>query len=234
MTINSSYITLHLSAWKSSSCPINNFVIQYKQQGSNEWILSSNTLNPLLETYTLSDLYSGTWYNLLIGAHSEAGSTEAEYLFATLTEAGATVSPLSASSASQDVTDSAAAIRLKRYIHMFLPVICIFVAFVVILVLLLLVSFRRGATRHMPGMQHFSESTSFARSSVHPFSRISGRIFSANTSLPQSCLFVKVILCVCWHLLLRRIRRHDCQPSVPSPLPFESLYEATSCAHPFS
>lgn len=131
-------------------------MIQYKQQGSSEWLLASNTVNPMLETYTVSDLYSGTWYNLLIGAHSDAGSTEAEYLFATLTEAGATVSPLSASSAAADGADSA--LRLKRYIHMFLPVICIFVAFVVILVLLLLVSFRRGASRHMPGMQHFSES----------------------------------------------------------------------------
>jgi hypothetical protein len=153
VTINSSYITLHLTAWKSSSCPINNFVIQYKQQGSNEWILSSNAVNPALETtYTVSDLFSGTWYNLLIAAHSEAGSTEAEYLFATLTEAGATVSPLSVS-----VESDAAGIRFKKYIQMFFPVLSIFVAVVVILVLLLLVSFKKGTRGHMTGMHHFSE-----------------------------------------------------------------------------
>lgn len=88
MSINSSYIMLHLSSWKSSSCPINNFIIQYKLQSSNEWSLISNTVSPLLDNYLIPDLFSGTWYNLLIGAHSDAGSTEAEYLFATLTETG--------------------------------------------------------------------------------------------------------------------------------------------------
>ena len=169
MTINSSYITLHLSAWKSSACPINNFIIQYKQQGSNEWILSSNSVSAIQDAYTLTDLYSGTWYNLLIGAHSDAGSTEAEYLFATLTEAGATVSPLSASASA---SDSEAEIRFKRYIQMFLPVISIFVAFVVILVLLFLLSFRRGISRRIPGMHHTSEFFFFDY--FKPFSVIDG------------------------------------------------------------
>ena len=101
MSINSSYIMLHLSSWKSSSCPINNFIIQYKLQGSNEWTLISNTVSPLLDNYLIPDLYSGTWYNLLIGAHSDAGSTEAEYLFATLTESGGTFLSLTLSFSSR-------------------------------------------------------------------------------------------------------------------------------------
>ena len=176
MTINSSYITLHLTAWKSSSCPINSFIIQYKQQGSNEWLLASGSVSATLDSYTLADLYPGSWYNLLIGGHSDAGSTEAEYLFATLTEAGATVSPLSAS-ASADL--DSAGLRFRRYVQMFLPVISIFVAFVVLLAVLLLLSFRRGnagSGRHMSGMHHFSEclglqSVTDLRPSIH-FSRL--------------------------------------------------------------
>lgn len=63
-------------------------MIQYRIQGVTEWTLISNTISPVLDHYMIQDLYPGTWYNLLIGAVSDAGSTEAEYLFATLTEAG--------------------------------------------------------------------------------------------------------------------------------------------------
>lgn len=157
MSINSSYIMLHLSAWKSTSCPINNFIIQFKQQGSNEWTLVSNSISPILDHFLVPDLSSGTWYNLLIGAHSDAGSTEAEYLFATLTDGGATVSPLSISSLAESPEG-----RLRRYVQMFLPVVSIFVAFVVILVLLLVLSFKRNNNfrGNIPGMSpHSSEYT---------------------------------------------------------------------------
>lgn len=145
---------LHLSSWKSTSCPINNFIIQYKQQGSNEWTLVSNSITPVLDHFLLPDLSSGTWYNLLIGAHSDAGSTEAEYLFATLTEGGATISPLSISSMAESPEG-----RMRRYLQMFLPVVSIFVAFIVILVLLLLLSFRRNSHQsNIPGLSpHSSE-----------------------------------------------------------------------------
>lgn len=154
ITINSSYIMLHLSSWKSTSCPINNFIIQYKQQGSNEWTLVSNSITPVLDHFLLPDLSSGTWYNLLIGAHSDAGSTEAEYMFATLTEGGATISPLSISSLAESPEG-----RMRRYLQMFLPIVSIFVAFIVILVLLLVLSFRRNSHQsNIPGLSpHSSE-----------------------------------------------------------------------------
>ena len=41
------------------------------------------------------DLNPGTWYDLLMSAHNEAGLTESEYMFATLTTTGGTVEPLS-------------------------------------------------------------------------------------------------------------------------------------------
>lgn len=146
MSINSTTVTLHLSSWRSTSCPINNFIIQYKQQGTNEWTLISNTINPDLSNYLLPDLYPGTWYNLLIGAHSDAGSTEAEYLFATLTESGATIAPMSISSL--NLADEG---KIKRYIQMFLPVVTISTAFVILLVLLLMIGFKKGA---LASLQH--------------------------------------------------------------------------------
>ncbi|KAL3201708.1 hypothetical protein MRX96_053494 [Rhipicephalus microplus] len=39
-------------------------------------------------------LQPGTWYNLLMTAHNDAGSTDAEFVFATYTESGGTVPPL--------------------------------------------------------------------------------------------------------------------------------------------
>ncbi|GIY21939.1 hypothetical protein CEXT_664151 [Caerostris extrusa] len=43
---------------------------------------------PAQATVTLSDLNPGTWYDLLMAAHNDADSTEAEYVFATLTASG--------------------------------------------------------------------------------------------------------------------------------------------------
>lgn len=47
-------------------------------------------------TFTIGDLQPGTWHDLVIGATNDAGRREAEFSFATLTEAGATVEPLHA------------------------------------------------------------------------------------------------------------------------------------------
>ncbi|CAN8031306.1 unnamed protein product [Ixodes persulcatus] len=49
----------------------------------------------------LSDLSPGTWHDLLAIAHNDAGHTEADYQFATLTLRGATVPPPSAGSTRQ-------------------------------------------------------------------------------------------------------------------------------------
>ena len=95
---------------------------------------------------------------------------------------------------------------------MFLPIISIFVAFVVVLVLLLLLSFRRGAGRHMAGMHHFSELCP----STPSISRASACIFSANTSLLCECRLFGKSDPVCMLLALCLLRR-DCQPSGEVP-----------------
>lgn len=75
LVINSTFVTLRLDAWRAQ-CPINSFEVKIKRQNSNEWTLLTSTLSPLLDRYLVPDLDSATWYNVLVGAHSDAGLTE--------------------------------------------------------------------------------------------------------------------------------------------------------------
>lgn len=79
---------LNLHSWKTGGCPISFFVVQYKSKTQREWVLVSSNLDPRHEEFVITGLTPATWYNLLMSAHNEAGATEAEYVFATLTLAG--------------------------------------------------------------------------------------------------------------------------------------------------
>lgn len=72
-----------------------NSVIQYKPRLQHEWILLSNHILPEQITVIIKELTPGTWHDLLISAKNEAGTTESEYRFATLTVTGSTIEPLS-------------------------------------------------------------------------------------------------------------------------------------------
>lgn len=86
--INSTFATIRLSAWNDGGCPILYFEVRYKPKLHKEWILQSSNIAPSQSTVTLIDLTSGTWYDLLMAAHNDADSTEAEYVFSTLTVSG--------------------------------------------------------------------------------------------------------------------------------------------------
>lgn len=62
-----------------------NFALQYKLHLSNDYIMLSNNIIPEQKTIVLSDLLPASWYDVIMTAFSEAGSTEAQYQFATLT-----------------------------------------------------------------------------------------------------------------------------------------------------
>ncbi|GFX17463.1 down syndrome cell adhesion molecule-like protein Dscam2 [Trichonephila clavipes] len=89
LAINSTFVVVRLSSWNDGGCPILYFEIRYKPKLQKEWILQSSNIAPAQATVTLSDLNPGTWYDLLMAAHNDADSTEAEYVFATLTASGA-------------------------------------------------------------------------------------------------------------------------------------------------
>ncbi|GFR10826.1 retrovirus-related Pol polyprotein from transposon 17.6, partial [Trichonephila clavata] len=88
LSINSTAVSLHLNTWLGGACPVNFFIVQYKANTQREWILVSNNIVPEQKLLTITDLTPGTWYTILMTAHSEAGPTEAEYVFATLTAFG--------------------------------------------------------------------------------------------------------------------------------------------------
>ncbi|GFV93118.1 down syndrome cell adhesion molecule-like protein Dscam2 [Trichonephila clavipes] len=89
LSVNKTTVTVNLNSWHNGGCPITFFVIQYKSAGHHEWTLVSNNIIPEQQTITITDLTPGAWYSLLMTARNDAGSTDAEYVFATLTLTGA-------------------------------------------------------------------------------------------------------------------------------------------------
>ncbi|XP_022247273.1 Down syndrome cell adhesion molecule homolog isoform X1 [Limulus polyphemus] len=85
LTANSTYVILHLNAWRNGGCPIKFFVIQYRLRDQMEWTLVSNNILPNQQDIIVAELTPGTWYTLLTSAHNDAGITDAEFVLATLT-----------------------------------------------------------------------------------------------------------------------------------------------------
>ncbi|KAK8777634.1 hypothetical protein V5799_029021, partial [Amblyomma americanum] len=118
---NVSWATFRLSAWRSGGCPITFFTVLYKRQSSpGDWKPAATNLDAehalsLQQQLTIDDLEPGTWYQLLVTAQNEAGATEAEYVFATLTPQGGTVPPPHWT----QVIESQ-----RRRIHVIVPVVC--------------------------------------------------------------------------------------------------------------
>ncbi|XP_049855065.1 Down syndrome cell adhesion molecule-like protein 1 [Schistocerca gregaria] len=95
--INSTSISLNLRSWEDGGCPITSVVVEYKARREPAWTLVSNNAQVAPSggggDLPVLDLTAGTAYLLRVTAHNSAGSTVATYAFATLTHAGATVSP---------------------------------------------------------------------------------------------------------------------------------------------
>ena len=85
---NSSSTLIKLGAFKAALCPITGFEIKYKLQQETEWVEISNLEGRFAPSFELIELKSASWYNLIVTAFSEAGTTQVEYLFSTLTAAG--------------------------------------------------------------------------------------------------------------------------------------------------
>ncbi|XP_033302341.1 Down syndrome cell adhesion molecule-like protein Dscam2 isoform X6 [Bombus vosnesenskii] len=83
ITVNVSWITLHLSMWNDGGCPITYFELEYRKNGDDIWTLVSNSIE-VQKTYTLSELQPGSTYDIRIRAHNNAGFSVAEYRITTL------------------------------------------------------------------------------------------------------------------------------------------------------
>ncbi|KAK2587184.1 hypothetical protein KPH14_002930 [Odynerus spinipes] len=83
ITVNVSWITLHLSTWNDGGCPITYFELEFRKSGEDIWTLVSSNIE-VQKTYTLSELHPGTTYDIRIRAHNNAGSSVVEYKVTTL------------------------------------------------------------------------------------------------------------------------------------------------------
>lgn len=88
MQANATTASIDVTTWSDNGCAILYFVLQYKEHFVTEWIMMSNNVLPEQSRVLLTDLVPASWYDLSIIAHSEAGSSQAQYLFSTLTTAG--------------------------------------------------------------------------------------------------------------------------------------------------
>lgn len=98
---NITEVVLDMSGWQSGGCPITSFMIQFKRLHDTNWFILSEGATPFaqLDKITIPDLAPATWYKLMVTALNEAGSTNAEYIFSTLTTSG---HPLPASLAADE------------------------------------------------------------------------------------------------------------------------------------
>jgi hypothetical protein len=71
-----------------------NFIVQYKMHMTPDFIMLSNNIIPEQKYIVVSDLLPANWYDLVMTAFSDAGSTEAQYRFSTLTIDGGEFSSL--------------------------------------------------------------------------------------------------------------------------------------------
>ncbi|XP_053207473.1 cell adhesion molecule DSCAM-like isoform X2 [Panonychus citri] len=138
ISTNSTTANLNLASWKSWGCPISHFEIQYKVKHLySDWILVSNQIDGDDKYSLLTDLKPATWYSLLVTAHSDAGPTDREYSFATLTDNGATISPLDSSR------------PLYPTLSFMVPTSCAVIVLIVIIVISLLLIFKGHSRRPM-------------------------------------------------------------------------------------
>ena len=74
ISVNSTYLTLHLHRWPDGGCPIKYYVIEYKEESQPTWRIVSNNIRSEEENIIISDLLPATWYSVQLTAHNGAGS----------------------------------------------------------------------------------------------------------------------------------------------------------------
>ncbi|CAN7984994.1 unnamed protein product, partial [Ixodes hexagonus] len=149
VSVNGSRLSVHLSSWSSAGCPITSFLVQYRLHDESDWVLVSNAVLPDQKVLLVDDLVPGKWYILHVMARSEAGSTEQEFTFSTLTRTGAAIPPLNSLEGRKPA--------FYRSMSIMAPVVCV----VAILVLIVATtSFVVSRRRRQATPNHFRDSCS--------------------------------------------------------------------------
>ncbi|XP_064651143.1 cell adhesion molecule DSCAM-like isoform X4 [Lineus longissimus] len=103
--LNSTFLVLDLKKWQDGGCPITSYSIRYCVWGDTTWRTVSNHIDPAVpekqkqkikvdEEFMVQDLHPATWYIMKVTAYNDAGLTEAELKFGTLTYTGSTIRPI--------------------------------------------------------------------------------------------------------------------------------------------
>uniref|UniRef100_T1JA70 Down syndrome cell adhesion molecule-like protein Dscam2 n=1 Tax=Strigamia maritima TaxID=126957 RepID=T1JA70_STRMM len=139
----STYITVRLDSWKSATCPILNFVTEYRVRSQNKWYMAPNDIKPDQKRLVIRDLMPATWYVLRMSAFNNAGSSVVEYTFATLTLTGATVTPI------EMINDIPAANVLNLLdLKIVVPAACTLFIFAIALILICICARRSSKQKH--------------------------------------------------------------------------------------
>ncbi|XP_055958792.1 cell adhesion molecule DSCAM [Patella vulgata] len=91
---NTTSVVLDLHTWETAGCPIRFYSVKYQVFNDEVWTFVSNSIKYNTTLFTVQDLHPATWYDMVVTAHSDAGSTESKLRFATLTYTGSTILPI--------------------------------------------------------------------------------------------------------------------------------------------
>ncbi|XP_054724764.1 cell adhesion molecule Dscam2-like [Uloborus diversus] len=136
---NSTFVTLLLSSWQSGGCPILHFTVQLRG-AQGHWRTVLERADPGREILEVRHLVPGREYTMRVSAHSEAGTTEAEYRFGTLNVTAAV--PILKSGGHPPLSESAGS-PFYRNLTVLLPPVIISVAVLVVVVIAVIVCLRK-------------------------------------------------------------------------------------------
>ncbi|XP_075546074.1 cell adhesion molecule Dscam1-like [Dermacentor variabilis] len=143
ISVNGTTLTVHLSSWSTAGCPIQSFTVHYRvQEEGYDWLLVSDAVPVEQKVLTVSGLAAGKWYVLRVAGHSEAGTSEQEYTFSTLTNAGASIPPLNSLESRNPA--------FYKSVGIMVPLVCVVAMIVLVVAVLAFVipRRRRQATPH--------------------------------------------------------------------------------------
>ncbi|KFM72389.1 Down syndrome cell adhesion molecule-like protein Dscam2, partial [Stegodyphus mimosarum] len=148
ITLNSTYVILHIDGWQSGGCPILHFNIQYKHKYQTQWTSFPERIPANRDKVILGPLVPDRDYFVMVTAHSEAGVTQGEYKFRTLPMA----SPIETTSLPALVRREAD-LPFHRNVTLLIPVVVS--SLVLIIVIFTVVVCLRKHTQDRRGQQEY-------------------------------------------------------------------------------
>ncbi|KAL3194739.1 hypothetical protein MRX96_045945 [Rhipicephalus microplus] len=143
ISVNGTMLMVHLSSWSSAGCPIQSFTVHYRiEEEDYDWVLVSDAILAEQKVLVISGLLPGKWYLLRVAGHSEAGTSEQEYTFSTLTKTGASIPPLNSLESRRPA--------FYKSVSIMVPLVCVVAMLVLIVAVLVFIipRRRRQATPH--------------------------------------------------------------------------------------